>query len=244
MAVGAYTTAKLLGESGDRAAAGRRARWCATRRGRDRRACWRAPPRRGCAGPYLAGRDARAGRRAARARAALPDVPRRLERADGVPADAAAGARGDVPARALAGVHRLPGGAAGLRRAGQPGAQPARARLPGRARRRGRRASWPGCTSRARRCWRSSSARRAPGLAGGLLVVVTSLAAPGAFPLALSVALLTGVDPRRARQPGRRGAGARRAGADPDLGGRRQQGARRCRTTCRRTSRSPSTGSC
>jgi branched-chain amino acid transport system permease protein len=30
------------------------------------------------------------------------------------------------------------------------------------------------------------------GLAGGLLVVVTSLAAPGAFPLALSVALLTG----------------------------------------------------
>jgi branched-chain amino acid transport system permease protein len=33
----------------------------------------------------------------------------------------------------------------------------------------------------------------AAGLAGGLLVVVTSLAAPGAFPLALSVALLTGV---------------------------------------------------
>jgi branched-chain amino acid transport system permease protein len=31
------------------------------------------------------------------------------------------------------------------------------------------------------------------GLAGGLLVVVTGLAAPGAFPLALSVALLTGV---------------------------------------------------
>jgi branched-chain amino acid transport system permease protein len=31
------------------------------------------------------------------------------------------------------------------------------------------------------------------GLAGGLLVVVTSLAAPGAFPLALSVALITGV---------------------------------------------------
>jgi branched-chain amino acid transport system permease protein len=31
------------------------------------------------------------------------------------------------------------------------------------------------------------------GLAGGLLVVVTSLAAPGAFPLALSVGLLTGV---------------------------------------------------
>jgi branched-chain amino acid transport system permease protein len=31
------------------------------------------------------------------------------------------------------------------------------------------------------------------GLAGGLLVVVTSLAAPGAFPLSLSVALLTGV---------------------------------------------------
>ena len=31
------------------------------------------------------------------------------------------------------------------------------------------------------------------GLAGGLLVVVTSLVAPGAFPLALSVALLTGV---------------------------------------------------
>jgi branched-chain amino acid transport system permease protein len=31
------------------------------------------------------------------------------------------------------------------------------------------------------------------GLGGGLLVVVTSLAAPGAFPLALSVALLTGV---------------------------------------------------
>lgn len=31
------------------------------------------------------------------------------------------------------------------------------------------------------------------GLAGGLLVVVTQLAAPGAFPLALSVALLTGV---------------------------------------------------
>jgi branched-chain amino acid transport system permease protein len=30
------------------------------------------------------------------------------------------------------------------------------------------------------------------GLAGGLLVVVTGLAAPGAFPLALSVALLTG----------------------------------------------------
>jgi branched-chain amino acid transport system permease protein len=33
----------------------------------------------------------------------------------------------------------------------------------------------------------------AAGLAGGLLVVVSSLAAPGAFPLALSVALLTGV---------------------------------------------------
>ena len=31
------------------------------------------------------------------------------------------------------------------------------------------------------------------GLAGGLLVVVTSLVAPGAFPLSLSVALLTGV---------------------------------------------------
>jgi branched-chain amino acid transport system permease protein len=31
------------------------------------------------------------------------------------------------------------------------------------------------------------------GLAGGLLVVVSQLAAPGAFPLALSVALLTGV---------------------------------------------------
>ncbi len=31
------------------------------------------------------------------------------------------------------------------------------------------------------------------GLAGGMLVVVTQLAAPGAFPLALSVALLTGV---------------------------------------------------
>jgi branched-chain amino acid transport system permease protein len=31
------------------------------------------------------------------------------------------------------------------------------------------------------------------GLAGGLLVVVTSLAAPGAFPLSLSVTLLTGV---------------------------------------------------
>jgi branched-chain amino acid transport system permease protein len=33
----------------------------------------------------------------------------------------------------------------------------------------------------------------AAGLAGGLLVVVTSLVAPGAFPLSLSVALLTGV---------------------------------------------------
>jgi branched-chain amino acid transport system permease protein len=33
----------------------------------------------------------------------------------------------------------------------------------------------------------------AAGLAGGLLVVVTSLAAPGAFPLSLSVGLLTGV---------------------------------------------------
>ena len=63
------------------------------------------------------------------------------------------------------------------------------------------------------------------GLAGGLLVVVTSLAAPGAFPLALSVALLTGVILGGTRQPGRRGLGRSRAGAGPTWADERQQGA-------------------
>ena len=85
--------------------------------------------------------------------------------------------------------------------------------------------SWPGCTSRARRCSAFVVSAACAGLAGGLLVVVTSLVAPGAFPLALSVALLTGVILGGLGQPGRRGLGRGRARADPDVGRRRQQGA-------------------
>ena len=63
------------------------------------------------------------------------------------------------------------------------------------------------------------------GLAGGLLVVVTSLVAPGAFPLTLSVALLTGVILGGTGSLARRRLGRGRAGARPHLGRRRQQGA-------------------
>ena len=49
-----------------------------------------------------------------------------------------------------------------------------------------------GCTSRARRSLAFIVSAACAGLGGGLLAVVTPLAAPGAFPLALSVALLTG----------------------------------------------------
>ena len=193
-------------------------------------------------GPVPGGRDARARRRAARDRAALPGLPRRRRTGSPSPRRSPpAGARRDVPARALAGVDRVPrrrcsptscsrtSCAAG---SGATSAPCATTRSP---------PSSPGCTSRARRCSRSSSAPRAPGSPAGCSSSSRRSPRPGAFPLALSVALLTGVDPRRARQPRRRGLGRRRARADPHLGRRRQPGARRCPPTCRRTSRSPST---
>jgi ABC-type branched-subunit amino acid transport system permease subunit len=64
------------------------------------------------------------------------------------------------------------------------------------------------------------------GLAGGLLVVVTSLAAPGAFPLALSVALLTGVILGGLGSLAGAVWGAAALTLDPDLGRRRQRRAR------------------
>ena len=68
------------------------------------------------------------------------------------------------------------------------------------------------------------------GLAGGLLVVVTSLAAPGAFPLALSVALLTGVILGGLGSLAGAVWGAAALVLIPTWADDAQQGARRCRT--------------
>ena len=99
----------------------------------------------------------------------------------------------DLPARALAGVDRLPRRAGRVRAAGQPDAQRLRARVPRGARRRGRRPTGRATTSRACRSSPSSSAPRRRGWPAGCSSSSRSLAAPGAFPLTLSVGLLTGV---------------------------------------------------
>ena len=152
-------------------------------------------------------------------------------------------ARRDIPARALAGVDRVPGRAASPTSAGQPRAQPLRPRVPRRARRRGRRPA--GGLPRGPHAGLAFVVSAAcAGLAGGLLVVVISLVAPGAFPLSLSLALLTGVVLGGTGQPGRRRLGRGRAGARPHLGRQRQQGAVAARPTSRPTSRWPSTASC
>ncbi len=120
MAVGAYTTAKLLGEEAGGpplavvllgatvagAVAGLLAGAAAAR----------------LRGPYLAGATLALAVGLPAIAQRFPDVPRRVERPDRVPADAARRAGRDVPARALAGVDRVRGRAGRLRRAGEPGA--------------------------------------------------------------------------------------------------------------------------
>ena len=210
---------------GHRAAAGRRAAGRHGRRRGRRRARGRGG---GAAARALPGRrDARARGRAAGARAALPGLPRR--RRTGSPwrrrsrrcrsarrSRSSAGRRGSpAPGRARSPTSLL----ANLVRSGVGRA------LPRRARRRGRRRSSPGCTSRARRCSRSWSARRAPGWPAGCSSSSPRWPRPGAFPLGAVGRAAHRRDPRRARQPRRRGLGRGRARARPDLGRRRQQGA-------------------
>ena len=243
MAVGAYTTAKLLGDAGT---AGRSPPCCCAAalvdRGRRGRSSARRP--RGCAGRTWPARRSRSRSGCRRSRRTLPGLPRRRERAHVVAADAAGVARRDVPARALAGVDRLPGRAAsptccwptscaaasGARSApcATTRSPPQLAGLPRRAhagarlrrqrglRRAGRRA--------ARRRHRAGRARRVPARAVARAAHRRVLGGLG--------------------QPRRRGLGRGRAGARPDLGRRRQQGAVAVAPTSRPTSRSPSTASC
>ena len=82
------------------------------------------------------------------------------------------------------------------------------------------------------------------GLAGGLLVVVTSLAAPGAFPLALSVALLTGVILGGLGSLAGAVWGAAALVLIPTWADDASKARSACRRTCRPTSRSRSTGPC
>ena len=181
MAVGAYTTAKLLGEDGTGPPLAARAAWARRVAGAVAGLLAGAAAAR-LRGPYLAGATLALAVGLPALAQRFPELPRRLERADRVPADAARGARRDVRARALAGVHRLPGRAARLR------------------------ACWPtssaaGSGATSARCATTRSRRElaglhvartqvlafvvsaaCAGLAGGLLVVVTSLAAPGRVP--------------------------------------------------------------
>ena len=211
MAVGAYTTAKLLGEDGTGPPLAlvlrRRRRWRARRR-----ACWRAPPPRGCAGPTWRARRWRWPSGCPRSRCASPTSSAAPNGLTVVPPTPPLALGETFPLERWQACIACVGRAAHLCAAGQPRAQPARARLPGGARRRGRR--------RAGRAARRAHAgagvrrqRRVRRAGGGLLVVVTSLAAPGAFPLALSVALLTGVILGGLGSLAGRGLGRGRAGA-------------------------------
>ena len=229
----------------------RRERAAARRRAGARRAGHGASP--GCSagaaaarlrGPYLAGATLALAVGLPAIAQRFPKFLGRVQRADDVPptpppprsarrSRSSAGRRASPASRALLAYVLL--------------ANLVRSRLgrdvPGRARRRGGRAARRAATSRARRCWRSSSAPRAPGLAGGLLVVVTRLAAPGAFPLALSVALLTGAILGGLGSLLGAALGAAALVLIPTWSDDLSQSLR-CRPTCRRTSRWPSTGSC
>ena len=235
MAVGAYATVQI--QEADSwplavvllAALGRHRRGRGPGRARPPPGCavptWPAPRSRWRSGCRRSPPSSRASSGGPTASPSRPPVPPRV-------------ARRDLPARALAGVDRVPA----LRSSPSCCWPTSCAAASGGA-------SAPSATTRSPRSWRAFT-WRAPrsrpfvvsaacaGLAGGLLVVVTSLAAPGAFPLSLSVALLTGVILGGAGQPGGRGLGCRGARARPHLGRRRQQGAVAVGQRPGRTSRS------
>ena len=147
-----------------------------------------------------------AGGRAARDRAALPDF---LGATNGLtvfpPTPPPRWA--DLRARTLAGVHRVRRGAARLRGAGQPRGARGSGATSARCATTRSRPSLPGCTSRACRCWRSSSARRARGWPAGCRGRHVTGGA-GRVPAGAVGRAAHRRDPRRARQPGRRGLGA------------------------------------
>ncbi len=142
MAVGAYATASCSA----RAAPPGRSPWCCSRAAlvtaRGRR-CSRAAAAARLRGPYLAGRDARAGRRPARPSPSASRASSAASNGLTVAPPIAARGRSARPSRSSAGRRGSPASAAldRLRPAGEPRPQPARARLPRRARRRGRRAA-------------------------------------------------------------------------------------------------------
>ena len=242
MAVGAYTTAKLLGEDGTgpplalvlvgATVAGALAGLLG---GRRRGAAARAVP---------GGRDAGAGRRAARDRAALPGLPRRAP--TGSPCSRRRRPRRSAR-RSRSSAGRRASRALAALLAYVVLANLERSRL-GRDFRAVRddevAAELAGLHVARMQVLAFVVSAACAGLAGGLLVVVTSLAAPGRVPAGAVGRAAHRRDPRRAREPGRRGLGRGRAGADPDLGRRRQRGARPADRTCRPTSRSRSTGPC
>ena len=195
-------------------------------------------------GPYLAGRDAGAGRRAARDRAALPGLPRRLRWADGVPADAARRARARR-SRSSAGRRASPAWRRCWTYVVLANLERSRLGRDFRAVRDDEVApELAGLYVARMQVLAFVVSAACAGLAGGLLVVVTSLAAPGRVPAGAVGRAAHRRDPRRAREPGRRGLGRGRADPDPDLGRRRQRRARPVDRTCRPTSRSRSTGPC
>ena len=241
MAVGAYATVE---------APGRR------RAGRWRSCCWppRSSPRwpaslAGAAaarlrGPYLAGATLALAVGLPALATKLLGLPRRLERPDGRAADPAGVAGRDVPARALAGVDRLPGRARRLRRC------------------------WPtSCAAATGARSAPCATTRSPPQLAGLHVARTQVigvrrqrgvrgagrravrrrhAAGGARSLpaqpvggAAHRVILGGT-----RQPGRRGLGRGRARARPHLGRRRQQGAVAVGQGPGQPARWPSTASC
>ena len=234
---------KLLLDTAYGAAARRCSLLAAAVAGAGRR-CSSASPPRGCAGPISPARPSRS-------RSACPRSPTRYADASAatngltvVAADAAAGARRDFPLERWQAWIACAGRAHHLCAAGQP-----------------RRAAVSG--ARCARCATTRSPRRCPGcdvarlqvlafvvsaacagLAGGLFVVVTSLAAPGAFPLALSLSLLAGVVLGGLGSLAGAVWGAVAAGRCCRRGPTTSAGRCRCRTRCRPTCRSPSTAWC
>ena len=201
---------EAAGRGRHRAAAGGRARRSRRSSTRGRRRARRARPRRGCAGPTWPARRSRSRSGCRRSRSASRTSSARRTGSPSRRRSRRPRSATTFPLERWQAWIACLRRAARLRAAGQPGAQPASgasfravrddevaaelaglhvarmqvARVRGQ---RGVRRAWPaGCS------WSSPSSRR-----------------PGAFPLALSVALLTGVDPRRARQPARARSGAR-----------------------------------
>ena len=195
------------------AAAG--ARPASPRRSRARSpACSRAPPRRGCAGPYLAGATLALAVGLPGDRAALPGVPRRLQRADRRRRRSRPRRSGETFAleRWQACIACLAALLAYVR-AGQPRRAAGSGATSGPCATTRSPPSSPACTSRARRCSRSWSAPRARAWPAACWSWSRRSPRRGRSRSRCRVALLTGVILGGLGSLAGRGLGRRRAGA-------------------------------